>query len=83
LEARQSIKIFLFTFYNYRYKLLKSKGVENEDDSTSSDSYTEKVLSFIIIEKFNKIKGIIRELREKCKIYFYIIALFIFIFDYS
>ena len=39
----------------FRYKLLKSKALENEDDSTSSDSYTEKVPSIIIIEKFNSI----------------------------
>jgi hypothetical protein len=58
---------------------LKSKGLENEDDSTSSDSYSEKVLSIIMIEKFNKINGIIKELREKCKI-FYIIVLFYLFF---
>jgi hypothetical protein len=58
---------------------LKSKGLENEDDSTSSDSYTEKVLSIIIIEKFNKINGIIRELREKCKIFLYNNIIYIFL----
>jgi hypothetical protein len=58
---------------------LKSKGMENEDDSTSSDSYTEKLLSIIIIEKFNKINGIIRELREKCKIFLYNNIIYIFL----
>ena len=51
----------------YRYKLLKSKTVENEDDSTSSDSYTEKIPSFQIIDKFNKTMIIIKELKGKCK----------------
>ena len=40
--------------------------MEMEDDSTSSDSYTEKVPSFIILEKFNKITEIIKDLNEKC-----------------
>ena len=78
MEARQSLKS-LFIFYYYRYKLLKSKGMENEDDSTSSDSYTEKLLSILIIEKFNKINGIIRELREKCKIFLYNNIIYIFL----
>ena len=78
MEVRQSKKS-LFIFYYYRYKLLKSKGMENEDDSTSSDSYTEKLLSIIIIEKFNKINGIIRELREKCKIFLYNNIIYIFL----
>ena len=75
MEVRQSIKllilIFLLFFYYFRYKLLKSKALENEDDSTSSDSYTEKVPSIIIIEKFNKINSLIKELKEKCKIFSY------------
>jgi len=50
---------------------LKSKTLENEDDSTSSDSYTEKVPSIIIIEKFNKINSFIKELKDKCKIILY------------
>lgn len=40
---------------------------DNEDDSTSSDSYTEKIPSSTIIDKFNKIVGLINELNEKCK----------------
>ena len=51
----------------YRYKLLKSKILENEDDSTSSDSYTEKIPSFQILDKFNKTMSIIKELKGKCK----------------
>ncbi len=50
---------------------MKSKTLENEDDSTSSDSYTEKVPSIIIIEKFNKINSFIKELKDKCKIILY------------
>ena len=46
---------------------MKSKNAENEDDSTSSDSYTEKVPSSSIIEKYNKTINIIKELNEKCK----------------
>jgi hypothetical protein len=60
---------------------LKSKGLENEDDSTSSDSYSEKVLSIIIIEKFNKINGIIKELREKCKIFLYNSIIYIYFYN--
>ena len=46
---------------------MKSKNVENEDDSTSSDSYTEKIPSFQILDKFNKTMRIIKELKGKCK----------------
>ena len=55
---------------------MKSKNVENEDDSTSSDSYTEKVPSSAIIEKYNKTINIIKELNEKCKKYNNIILLY-------
>ena len=50
----------------YRYNIIKSKSNELEDDSTSSDSYTEKIPSFIILEKFNKITEIIKDLNTKC-----------------
>ena len=50
----------------YRYNIIKSKSNELEDDSTSSDSYTEKIPSFIILEKFNKITEIINDLNQKC-----------------
>ena len=50
----------------YRYNIIKSKSNELEDDSTSSDSYTEKIPSFIILEKFNKITEIIKDLNNKC-----------------
>ena len=54
----------------YRYSILKSKSIEAEDDSTSSDSYTEKIPSFIILEKFNKITEIINDLDQKCNLYY-------------
>lgn len=67
MVARQFIKLYnIFKFF-YRYKLLKSKIAENEDDSTSSDSYTEKIPSSLLMEKFNKILGIIKELKDNCK----------------
>ena len=56
----------LIIFKFYRYRLLKSKSQEIEDDSTSSDSYSEKVPSTIIMEKFSKIVEIIKDLNEKC-----------------
>ena len=57
----------LFIQYSFdRYCILKSKSTEIEDDSTSSDSYTEKIPSLIILEKFHKITEIIKDLNEKC-----------------
>ena len=63
-----SIYITNLNFYYFinRYKLLKSKIAENEDDSTSSDSYTEKIPSITLTDKFNKIMSTIKELKEKC-----------------
>jgi hypothetical protein len=54
----------------YLFSPTKSKANEIEDDSTSSDSYNEKIPSVIILEKFFKIKEIIKDLNEKCKIRF-------------
>ena len=60
---------FLFLYYLiYLFSPTKSKANEIEDDSTSSDSYNEKIPSVIILEKFFKIKEIIKDLNEKCKI---------------
>ena len=60
---------FLFLYYLiYIFSSLKSKANEIEDDSTSSDSYIEKIPSFIILEKFHKITDIMKDLIEKCKI---------------
>ena len=66
MEARKLL-ILINKISYYRYKLLKSKTSDNEDDSTSSDSYTEKIPSSQITDKFNKTKSIIKELKEKCK----------------
>jgi hypothetical protein len=52
----------------YIFSSPKSKANEIEDDSTSSDSYIEKIPSFIILEKFHKITDIMKDLNEKCKI---------------
>ena len=74
MEVRKLINWFIFTyyycyFYYYRYKLLKSAGPEIEDDSTSSDSYIERVPSSGILEKYNKITSLIKDLNVKCKSY--------------
>jgi hypothetical protein len=77
LEVRKLIKRFIFNydyfyFYYYRYKLLKSAGPEIEDDSTSSDSYIEKIPSSGIVEKYSKITNLIKDLNIKCKSYKYL-----------
>ncbi len=77
-KLHNSCVYILIIIIFYRYRLLKSKSLEIEDDSTSSDSYSEKVPSTIIMEKFTKIVEIIKDLNEQCNIKYILISLFFY-----